>query len=73
MTEEDARRKGLVPGARYRITIEDCCVEATLVGTFLRTEWDDGEPSYVFDIGTIGPHWGRWETTLEEESGQWPE
>jgi len=53
----------LTPGVRYRITLDDCCIQATLTGVFERFILDeDGDPDEaVFDIGTIGPMWGQWE------------
>lgn len=53
---------GLVPGTRYRITLDDCCIRGTLTGTFKSYILDeDGDSDEaVFDIGTIGPMWGSW-------------
>lgn len=49
--------RGLVAGKRYRIWIQDCCVEAVLEGEFLRTEPStDGSMdvySAVFSFGWI--------------------
>lgn len=59
-TEEDPRL-ALVPGVRYALELEDCCIQGNLSAVFLRYELDEGEPyKAVFDIGTIGPMWGQW-------------
>jgi len=57
----------LVPGTRYRLDLEDCCVQGTLVATFSYYKLDeDGDPhEAVFDIGTMGPMWGQWTATPE--------
>lgn len=58
-------RSELVPGQRYKITLFGCCVEGELEGVFV--DWildDEGEiDTLKFDIGTIRPAWGHWETT----------
>lgn len=64
--------KNLAPGQLYTITFEDCCVEGNFKAIFL--EWDfgdDAEHDYdyadaIFDIGKIGPGWGRWNAKLIE-------
>ena len=45
----------MVPGERYRVTWEDCCVSGTAIGTFLRFAEYDGEVPYraVFDFGWL--------------------
>lgn len=52
----------LKPNVKYNLTLDDCCIQGTLVATFLRYELDeDGDPhAAVFDIGTLGPTWGQW-------------
>lgn len=61
-----SKHRNLVPGKRYRITIEDCCVGAEMYGTFLHIHYDSDEyddvRDYHFDIGIIGPDWGAWTT-----------
>jgi hypothetical protein len=53
----------LVPGNRYRIEMDDCCIQAIVTGVFERYELDeDQEPDVaVFDFGTVEPMWGQWE------------
>lgn len=71
--EEPAARQALEPGKRYRIVLEDCCIQGELQGTFLERvphEEDSKvyETSYRFDIGVIGPCWGLWRTEEVDES-----
>jgi hypothetical protein len=57
----------LVPGTRYRLDLDDCCVQGSLVATFSYYNLDeDGDPEEaVFDIGTMGPMWGQWTATVD--------
>ena len=57
----------MVPGKMYRITMEDCCIQGVIFGTFIQwiTEdeegpFEEGENIAKFDIGHIGPAWGAW-------------
>jgi hypothetical protein len=49
----------LVSGKRYSVELFDCCVEGDLRGAFV--EYDTENDLVVFDFGTIGPKWGKWE------------
>ena len=77
------KKTEMVAGQRYLIELRDCCIEGDLHGVFLRwdVDHDDDEPTdallaqglnsfagAVFDIGTIGPLWGKWEVKPEPES-----
>lgn len=55
----------LVPGVRYLIDMQDCCIQGEITGVFERYELDeDGDPDVaVFDFGRIGPMWGQWDAT----------
>ncbi len=61
----------MVVGKRYRIRLNDCCVEGSFFGVFQRWDRvDAGDDSYdeaVFDIGVIKPRWGQWSV---EEPGE---
>jgi len=65
------RERHLESGKRYKITMDDCCIQGEFIGTFLR--WENVNPSdsqneplmyatAVFDIGSIEPGWGAWTT-----------
>ncbi len=69
------KRRGLVPGRRYTIHVEDCCVEGDLVGTFLGLgEEENGEFfCAVFDFGTLdwsGAVWRIWSPTVDVTPNQ---
>ncbi len=51
-------KKALKPGVKYKITMDDCCIEGEIYGVFV--EWDLESREAVFDIGRIGPEWGAW-------------
>lgn len=59
----------LVPGTRYRIELDDCCIEGEVTGVFSYYDLDEGgDPdAAVFDFGRIGPMWGQWTAELQEE------
>jgi len=67
------RAEDLIPGKRYEITLEDCCIQGTLFGTFLHPNAFQDEDGFIydweyhFDIGVLGPCWGQW-TTKEIEN-----
>jgi len=48
----------LIPGKRYKITLDDCCIQGELVGTFLKYDADQDRAFFYF--GYIGPDWGAW-------------
>ncbi|GJM40204.1 MAG: hypothetical protein DHS20C20_04860 [Ardenticatenaceae bacterium] len=66
--------KNLAPGKKYKIRLEDCCIQGEIIGIF--QHWVDGDDiiiqapvfeednveveTAVFDIGSIGPGWGKW-------------
>jgi hypothetical protein len=53
---EPVRPNALVVGSRYRVEIEDCCVEGQLVGTYLGSDDDldeDWQPTTRWDFGTL--------------------
>lgn len=67
----DEEKAGMVPGKRYRITLKDCCIEGEIFGTFVEWQWpenwdggrgedDRAYQEAIFDIGRIGPAWGKW-------------
>lgn len=63
--DEPDERKAYVEGQYYEVTLEDCCIEGTLIGHFLGREYkrEDGEiwdVAYHFDFGSLGPDWGAW-------------
>jgi hypothetical protein len=45
----------LVPGQRYRIKLDDCCIEGEITGTFLCREDERGCEYFtaVFDFGRL--------------------
>lgn len=56
-------RTELVPGRRYEVEIDDCCVQLTLAGTFedfteFPAEEGGGVDGYRFDFGVLEPAWG---------------
>lgn len=61
-------------GKRYRIILDDCCIEGHVEGVFIRYKLDDfyddnkeDQTAYadaIFDIGVIGPMWGQWTVEL---------
>lgn len=56
-------RRNLVPGKKYELNGEDCCLMFRVpYATFVRYAPDEDE--YVFDIISVGPDWGSW-TTVE--------
>lgn len=74
MTDEPEmpeRFRALVPGRRYRVTLDDCCLQGWFVGTFERFAVSpdlDGTPfvdGLVFDVGQIGPDWGAFKVEPE--------
>lgn len=48
--------KKMIPGRKYRIEMDDCCIEGHFIATF--KTWCD----YVamFDTAQMGPEWGKW-------------
>jgi hypothetical protein len=61
---EPLDRETLVPGQRYRITLDDCCVEGWFEGVFVEIVRDsEGDPDGLrFDTGVVGPWWSSsWE------------
>lgn len=65
MTQVDTaiKPKQLSPGSRYDVELRDCCVEGSLIGTFLRLEFEDSDaeheyPTAIFDFGSLaGQAW----------------
>lgn len=67
----------LIPGQRYLITMNDCCVQGRLLAVFVgysyyEEEDEDEAPldtpeAAVFDVAIIGPIWGRWEVELIDD------
>ena len=60
--------KHLIQGIGYKILLHDCCIEGELRGKFLGWDFDNEEQNVdnadaLFDIGRIGPGWGRWTAT----------
>lgn len=57
----------LVPGRRYRVTLDDCCIEGHFDAVFVKvhlTREADGTPfcqGLIFDTAVIGPNWGSFE------------
>ncbi len=51
----------LVVGQKYLVEMKDCCVQGHFIGIFqgfTRDEEDDID-RFRFDVGEIGPGWGR--------------
>jgi hypothetical protein len=59
------RFRALVPGRRYRVTLDDCCVEGHFDAVFVGFDVHDtatGSPFLAglsFDTAIIGPAWGQ--------------
>ncbi|MDZ4263785.1 MAG: hypothetical protein U1B30_15820 [Pseudomonadota bacterium] len=60
-------RLALVPGKRYRVTFEDCCVNGEFTGVFLRWE-EDGEAHQPADEGDVYGHRAIFDTGSVERN-----
>lgn len=61
----------LQPGQRYRVTMDDCCVEGWFNATFLHHEGEEDDPKAyaAFDTAHLGTSWGKYTfTPLEAEA-----
>lgn len=54
----------LVVGRKYRVEMDDCCVQGWFAGTLQEVVLNEGDPyELLFDTGRIGPKWGKWTIT----------
>lgn len=65
--EVPERFRDLVPGRRYRVTMDDCCVQGYFEAMYLGLDWSidiDGSrflEGLLFDTAKIGPDWGQFD------------
>jgi hypothetical protein len=62
--------RDLIPGRRYRVEVQDCCVRAWFEAVFVRPQGDPDLPVLVFDAAELDTSTrGGWGVYACPESG----